>query len=143
MAPSNQNLMCKIRTNEFCFCCARYVKVKNRHPITEKLQILYKNVYNVDKLENHDQIFAGSIFCATCVRNLRLMYARKEMPTQKPAKWNNPREDHSNCFLCHTHLSIKQKGSPSRFNYRKDLSCVLPRKMISNERTWRNMSELN
>ena len=55
---------------EFCFVCARYVKVKQRKKFNANLIQQYKKAYNVKNLKNFNKKWTPKMCCDPCYRSI-------------------------------------------------------------------------
>jgi len=126
MAPKVK-YSCKVRLDQFCYVCARYVKVRSRYNFSETLQKRYQDVFNVS-CKNLKRSFTPNTICSTCSNKLRL-HLKKEAPIKMtPAIWHQPKDkNHKDCYICNTNLTLFEKKKPFKFEYSNKYSVELPK----------------
>lgn len=117
---------CSKRSDWFCLLCACYVYIKNRIQLSENVRKRIVQAY--DRMpENLGRVFAPRIICRTCHNDLqRHINQGKPLRYNKPAVWNRPQPDHSNCFMCCFTVHKYNRIAKRLFGYASDTNLELP-----------------
>lgn len=87
------------RINEFCVCCAKYIKAKSRQNITKTVEKNYKSYFDKDLPTGY---YIGKIICSTCSTTISPRIDDKKRLKINKFNWLEPDYRHTNCVICTT-----------------------------------------
>ena len=103
---NTMNRFYRLNLNSFCHICDKYVLKRDRRTINIHDKKIFAAYFFPSQIGDQDKKWAPKAICVRCNAQLSKWYTHgNAMPFEIPMMWREPKDHHSDCYVCVTQIS--------------------------------------